>query len=113
MNQPHPPSAPAWLRGLALGLVAALGACGSPSNFDICHSTCDAGRRCGVLSDAQALNCHTTCDNNKGSLEDQTAREDRDCKNAGDVRRKVEDCNHMDCNKIASCAVAVDRTCVK
>jgi cation diffusion facilitator family transporter len=35
----------------ALG-AALLGACGAPSNIDLCHAGCDTSRRCGLLSDA-------------------------------------------------------------
>lgn len=86
--------------------------CGTPSRLDLCNAACDADKRCGSLTDAQAANCRTNCENQKGTLSDKDALDDKNCKNAGDYRKKTLECINMDCNKITSCLATVDATCV-
>src|SRR4051812_40279097 len=100
------------LRNLLAAALLSLAACGAPSGLDICHSSCDANKRCGVTTDAQAANCHSGCDTMRGQLQDQDAADDKRCKNAGDVRKQILDCLSRECNKINTCAQLVDNTCV-
>jgi hypothetical protein len=95
----------------ALG-AALLAACGAPSNLDLCHTGCDAARRCGLLSDADAINCHTSCDNRRGSFSDEDRQDDARCANAGAIRQQEHDCQNSACNQIAGCLLRIDRTCV-
>jgi hypothetical protein len=91
--------------------VAACGG-GAPSSLDVCHITCDALKRCGINSDAQAVNCHNNCDNMKGTFSDQDAACDKTCTNCGDRRSQTAACESMECNKIIGCTTAVDQTCI-
>lgn len=93
---------------LAGALVVLLVGCGAPSNVDLCHATCDSGRRCGLLSDPLAANCHQSCQNNHGALTDQDRREDRECRNAGAIRQQKMSCLTSDCNKVVRCLSQVD-----
>ena len=103
-----------FLRFLLPALGAALlGACGAPSNLDLCHSGCDTSRRCGILSDAAAINCNTSCDNNRGALSDKDRKDDANCANAGSVRQAELSCQNSACNQVASCLLQIDRTCVR
>ncbi len=97
---------------LLCAALLCLAACGAPNSLDLCHASCDANKRCGVITDAQAANCHTDCDNRRGQLQDGDAMDDKNCKNAGDVRKLLLDCVHQECNKIQTCLNAVDRTCI-
>jgi hypothetical protein len=100
------------LRNLLAAALLTVAACGAPSSLDICHSSCDANKRCGVSTDAQAANCHTDCDAKRGQFQDQDTADDKRCKNAGDVRKQFLSCSGMECNKINTCAQLVDNTCV-
>lgn len=77
--------------GLALSL-SLLAACGSPGAFDICSARCDALRRCNYKNDAETTNCHTDCNNTKGTASDLDAQLARECKNAGEIRGRQVSC---------------------
>jgi hypothetical protein len=98
---------------LALAVMF-VGCGGAPSSFDLCHQGCDALRKCGIYTDAQATNCHTQdCDAKRGTLNDQDAMYDKNCRNGGDVRSRLGNCYGMECNKIISCTQTVDTTCIQ
>ncbi len=99
-----------WKSGVFALLLAA--GCGAPSSLDLCNANCDVQKRCGTLTDAQAANCHTTCEANKGQLADQDALNDKNCRNAGQVRSDLSACGGKECNKVDSCVAAVDTTCI-
>ena len=88
--------------------AALLLGCGAPSNFDLCHAGCEQARRCGASSDADAANCHTGCDNNKGALTDKDARDDRECRNAGARRQQAMSCLTGECNKVVQCGLQIE-----
>jgi len=90
-----------------------LAGCGAPSSLDLCHTNCDLQKRCNAVSDSATANCHTACDANKGALADQDTTNDKNCKNAGQVRSDLGNCGGMDCNKVDACINAVDTTCVQ
>jgi len=94
---------------------AALGVagCGAPSSLDICHESCDVQKKCGTLSDAQAANCHTNCDAMRGSLADKDAQDDKNCRNAAQVRSNFAACGSVECNKVVQCVANVDTTCIQ
>jgi hypothetical protein len=98
-----------------LFMVMALWAagCGSPSSYDLCNESCEARRKCGILSDAQAQNCKTDCNNTRGQLNDQDAQCERDCTNCGKIRGEYAACAGVECNKLLSCISAVDNTCIR
>jgi hypothetical protein len=98
---------------LLCAALLCLAACGAPSSLDLCHQTCDANQRCGVFTDEKAANCNSDCDANKGALPDADAKDDQDCKNGGDVRRKLLDCLSQECDKINTCLDGVVRTCIQ
>jgi hypothetical protein len=100
----------ALLFTLGLGLLAACGA--PPSSLDNCKATCEAQRKCGILSDAAAQNCNNDCDAQKGTFADQDAQCEKFCKNCADIRMKYNSCAKEECNKIGPCAAAVDPTCI-
>jgi hypothetical protein len=98
---------------IVLGFVMLPAACGAPSSFDLCHELCDVNKKCGTLSDAQAANCHTDCNNRKGALTDQDAQCERDCTNCAKIRSDYGACGGVDCNKVISCVQNVDQTCIR
>ncbi len=101
------------MRSLILGVTLFLIGCGgAPSSLDLCHDNCNVQKKCGVLSDAAAANCHSTCDSMKGTYSDQDVQCDKNCKNCADVRNQLSNCGATDCNKVASCVTAVDQTCI-
>ena len=90
-----------------------LAACGgAPSSLELCHDVCNTEKRCGTLSDNDAANCNTDCDNMKGALSDQDEANDKMCKNADEIRSQEGDCASKACNEVDSCVAAVDTTCV-
>ena len=101
------------MRQIMVGFALLIAACGAPSSLDLCHDSCNVGRRCGTLSDAQAANCHSECDANKGKYADQDAQCERECTNCGKIRNDYGACGNTDCNKVTSCVQNVDSTCIR
>lgn len=83
--------------------LSLLAACGSPSGYDICNINCEYLKKCVGQTDTQLANCHTACENTKGTLTDADAALARDCKNAGDIRRAQADCYTLACLETPGC----------
>jgi hypothetical protein len=101
------------LRSLALlaALAGILGGCGVPSSHEICVNTCEASRRCGGLSDADAATCKRNCDAMKGAFSDGDRAFDENCKDGPGVRSRYNDCLGKECNKIQDCLADNPLTC--
>jgi len=102
------------MRATFISVMLFLAACGggAPSSLEVCHITCDALKRCGLNTDAQAVNCNNDCENTKGTLSDQDAACDKMCTNCGNQRSQKASCESNDCNKILTCIGAIDQTCI-
>lgn len=79
-----------------------------PSGADLCVAGCEASRRCGTLTEAQAASCRTDCETNRASLDAADAQADKACARAPDLRRQRRDCLQAECNQIAVCIQRID-----
>ena len=83
-----------------------LAACGTPSSFDLCNTSCDTQGRCDGLSPGDVMTCKAGCDAMKSQLNQDDTNCDQQCTNCAAIRQALSDCTSKPCDQIQACVQA-------